>query len=384
LNEKRADIHRIESRLKVNITLIPNPHMETPHYSVNRLRPDDITSEHLKASYKMVEKPEEVKVATAASAEETKAQRPQAAVKGITPAQPAPKREEKKAESASLFSKLFGWLLGSGEESKPAEPVKARPQHPRRERDGNRDGNRQRNKPRRDRDDTNAPRAENAQPNKGQPQEPRGERQPRPPRPTPAEKPVLETSKPVIANEQNGEETSNTGQGRKRGRRGGRRERERREELNGGQPANKEANSANAPANIPQDDVVPVQSTPVEAKQTEVIIEQPVQIAPMPVAEVVVAAVVAPVEAITVVATAVEPEVVAVATEVEMAPAQPIAAPDLNAAGLVMIETDPNKAASVVVPQETSAPAPRRRARPREIYTATNNEPLVMIETQKK
>ena len=30
LNEKRADIHRIESRLKVSITLIPNPHLETP------------------------------------------------------------------------------------------------------------------------------------------------------------------------------------------------------------------------------------------------------------------------------------------------------------------------------------------------------------------
>src|SRR5512134_295222 len=37
LNEKRADIHRIESRLKVSITLIPNPHLETPHYTVARL-----------------------------------------------------------------------------------------------------------------------------------------------------------------------------------------------------------------------------------------------------------------------------------------------------------------------------------------------------------
>jgi hypothetical protein len=57
-------------------------------------------------------------------------------------------------------------------------------------------------------------------------------------------------------------------------------------------------------------------------------------------------------------------------------------APALSAAGLVMIETDPNKAASIVVPQESSTPAPRRRARPREVYTAESNEPLVMIETQ--
>ena len=57
LNEKRSDIHRIESRLKVSITLIPNPHLETPHYSVNRLKQDEITSDHLQASYKLVEKP---------------------------------------------------------------------------------------------------------------------------------------------------------------------------------------------------------------------------------------------------------------------------------------------------------------------------------------
>jgi hypothetical protein len=47
-----------------------------------------------------------------------------------------------------------------------------------------------------------------------------------------------------------------------------------------------------------------------------------------------------------------------------------------------MIETDPNKAAFIVVPQESSTPAPRRRARPREVYAAESNEPLVMIETQ--
>ncbi|MEI7842127.1 MAG: Rne/Rng family ribonuclease [Gallionellaceae bacterium] len=381
LNEKRADIHRIESRLKVNITLIPNPHMETPHYTVNRLRPDDITAEHMQASYKLVEKPEETKVATPATAEETKAQRPQAAVKGITPAQPAPKREEKKAESTSIFGKLFGWLSGSGEESKPAEPAKARPQHPRRERDGNRpEGNRQRNKPRRDREDANTPRTESAQPNKAQQQEPRGERQPRPPRPAPTEKPVLETSKPVVANEPNGEETGNAGQGRKRGRRGGRRERERREEMNGVQAVSKEVNANSSTANEALTEVVAPQAAATEVK-------------PMPVIEVVESlvasvatevAVVAPVEALAETVTIVEPVAAAITPVIQSAPVQANIAPDLNAAGLVMIETDPNKAVNVVVPQESSAPAPRRRARPREVYTATNNEPLVMIETQKK
>jgi ribonuclease E len=369
LNEKRADIHRIESRLKVNITLIPNPHMETPHYSVNRLRPDDITSEHMKASYKLVERPEEVKITAAASAEETKAQRPQAAVKGITPSQPAPKREEKKADSTSLFGKLFGWLFSSSKETKPAEPAKARPQHPRREREGNRDGNRQRNKPRRDREDTNTPRAETNPQNKAQPQEPRAERQPRPPRPTPAEKPVLETSKPQTA-EQNSEEAGNNGQGgqgRKRGRRGGRRERERREETNGAPSANKEVSLNPAPEPIVPQDTVTAQPVTVERNPVQQIVE-----VALPQVEIAKPVVVEPV-----VETPAAPTLPSV-------PAPASIAPDLNAAGLVMIETDPNKAASVDAPLESSTPAPRRRARPREVYTVANNEPLVMIETQPK
>src|SRR5665811_1809942 len=89
LNEKRGDIHRIESRLKVGITMIPNPHLETPNYSISRLRQDDMTSDVLQASYKMVEKPVEEKPLTAAQ-EQQKATRAHAVVQGITPAQPAP------------------------------------------------------------------------------------------------------------------------------------------------------------------------------------------------------------------------------------------------------------------------------------------------------
>ena len=381
LNEKRSEINRIESRLKVSITLIPNPHMETPHYSVNRLRHDDITADHLQASYKMVEKPEETKAVKSASAEEIKAQRPQAAVKGITPAQPAPKHEEKKAEaSPSLFGKMFGWLFGSGKEEKAAVPVvKTRQQNPRRERDSNRgerseggsqQGNRQRNKPRREREDGNAPRAENAQQqNKGQqqPQEARAERQPRPPRQPNAEKPALETTKPVAANEQSGEEGGN--QGRKRGRRGGRRERERREQNNATEtsvnavaPSEGYANAVADNASVPE-----VREVTPQQQHTAPVVAAPV-----------VTEVAAPV------AQPVEPVAVVAAPVAASSPAQESVAPALNEAGLVMIETDPNKAASIVVPQESSAPVTRRRPRPREIYTAENNEPLVMIETQQK
>src|SRR5512135_2865888 len=136
LNEKRNDINRIEQRFRVRVTLIPNPHMETPHYSVNRLRLDDITPEHLQASYKLVEKPEENKPVTA-SAQEAKAQRPQAAVKGIVPMQPAPVAQPKEEKKVSLIGRLAGWLKslgGEGEAAQPATPAKGARQGQRRER----------------------------------------------------------------------------------------------------------------------------------------------------------------------------------------------------------------------------------------------------------
>ncbi len=62
LNEKRAEIQKLEGRLKVNIVLVPNPHLETPHYKVQRLKHDELNQmEHVPSSYELVERPEEPK-----------------------------------------------------------------------------------------------------------------------------------------------------------------------------------------------------------------------------------------------------------------------------------------------------------------------------------
>src|SRR5258706_8596705 len=90
LNEKRSEIQKLEGRLKVNIVLVPNPHLETPHYKVQRLKHDELNEmEHVPSSYELVERPEEPKV-PGAEAEAAKIERQQPAVKGITPDQPAP------------------------------------------------------------------------------------------------------------------------------------------------------------------------------------------------------------------------------------------------------------------------------------------------------
>ncbi|HTP96552.1 MAG TPA: Rne/Rng family ribonuclease [Burkholderiales bacterium] len=147
LNEKRVDIHQIEARMKVNIVLIPNIHLETPNYSITRIRHDEANEMgEAPISYKMVEMPAE-EAPLPPSAAEVKASRPQAAVQGITPGQPAPVPVEKsepkpEPERRSIMGKLFGWLRRSPP-AVPAPEAQAlrAPRPPRR---GRRDGRRDR------------------------------------------------------------------------------------------------------------------------------------------------------------------------------------------------------------------------------------------------
>lgn len=108
LNEKRAEIYDIEMRQRINIILIPNIHIETPNYNIARLRHEDIKPNEAVASYKMVERNTEENNLIATE-QRVKPVRPQAAVQGITPTQPAPIREDKSRDS-SLLDKFFSWF----------------------------------------------------------------------------------------------------------------------------------------------------------------------------------------------------------------------------------------------------------------------------------
>ncbi len=128
LNEKRSDITKIETRLKVNLILIPNRHLETPHHHIERLRHDDPRLEDIKTSFDLVDAPS-TDMSWAPKEQEVKA-KPEALVKGITPAQPAPvsSTPAKKAEAEAkpgLFSRLFGWLSGGSSSEKKEEAPKA-------------------------------------------------------------------------------------------------------------------------------------------------------------------------------------------------------------------------------------------------------------------
>jgi len=120
LNEKRVDLQLVEARHRVSVMLIPNVHLETPNYTVTRMRHDDLNkTEPLPASYNLVEAPaEEQKPAVGAA--ESAAPRPAAAVKGITPQQPAPMpvarevkqeppaRPKSAVAEASIIGRIFG------------------------------------------------------------------------------------------------------------------------------------------------------------------------------------------------------------------------------------------------------------------------------------
>lgn len=112
LNEKRADIHKIEQRMGVEVVLIPNIHMETPNYSITRVRNDDVSEENTRASYEMVELPTEEEAVKTGS--EVKPVKAEAAVKGITPASPAPESRPvatQEAAAPGLISRIVGWLI---------------------------------------------------------------------------------------------------------------------------------------------------------------------------------------------------------------------------------------------------------------------------------
>ena len=143
LNEKRAEIHSIEELMGVEVVLIPNIHMQTPNYSVVRIKQDDVKEES-SPSYNLVEIPAENDYVRSLS-EESKPAAPEALVKGVTASTPAPIAMAAIETKTSLLGRIKKWLSGEGEvksiEKTPEEKANQN-------RDRNRNRNRNRNKSR--------------------------------------------------------------------------------------------------------------------------------------------------------------------------------------------------------------------------------------------
>ncbi|MEH6472940.1 MAG: ribonuclease E, partial [Halopseudomonas sp.] len=149
LNEKRPNLTAIEKRHAVDIFIVPNPSMDTPQYEVTRVRDDNTTAD---VSYEMMAEEElQEEITTTVPL----APRPEAAVKGISPATsapaPAPAAAQPTAAQASsseglskrLFSAISALFGASGQEPQQEEPAKtATPSKPARSNQNNRSRNR--------------------------------------------------------------------------------------------------------------------------------------------------------------------------------------------------------------------------------------------------
>ncbi len=389
LNEKRNEFHSIETRLKVNVLLIPNVNLQTPNYSVTRLRHDELNqSEAVQPSYRMVDVATEV-AAPAATVPKPEPQRPQAAVQGITPAQPAPThREERKP---SILAKIFGWLTRKPEPKR--EPPKVRPRDPQQRRDHMRDGRgrgrgrpdekRDERPPRQDaesRRDQNRPRGQEQA--ERRPQERQQPHRQRPPRPEP------EQGLAAVEQRQPGDrqEGPREGEGRGRRRRG---RRERPTELQDNvsqQPRDDQSTNTAAAAEMAgpareRERPAPVASSP----EVQTAVLEPVMFTHEPVAA----------EPPPTVAPAMraqepdlseentdeqQPEAVAAAPARQPWKMEPVSLPP----DMVMIETQADKAARMLEEERQDVPRTARPPRPRNPASVIPDEPLQQVETRKE
>jgi ribonuclease E len=149
LNEKRGEVLKIENRHRITVILIPNKHLDTPHYKLERIKHDDPRLEDAHASYAMAETAD-TDMAYAKRQKEEAKPRQEAVVKTITPAQPAPvvDRSEaaKPAKAAAapaaapvhaaapaekgFFGRLRDFFFGKPEEPAPAPVAAEKPAAP--------------------------------------------------------------------------------------------------------------------------------------------------------------------------------------------------------------------------------------------------------------
>lgn len=440
LNEKRADIHKIEQRTGVEVILIPNIHMETPNYNILRIRHDDVNEETTQASYKMVDLPSESdyqhrmqQAAAPAKAE--------AVVKGITPATAAPIVEEKPAaapvieQKKSFFGVIKSWL-GLEEKEAVAEVEKPAREH----KDQGRDRNKNRN--RRDRQrERNQERSERpAKEQENTQHKPRQERQPQE-KPAQKERQERQPAQEAKADNNQAALITQTGDNKQeRGERGNRRNRHGRRDRRNRDEAAPNAAEATASVNVATENVASapapvIAETPAtptapasEAKTNAPVPSNEVAAVAEPSAPVVVDTQTAPTAVVAEDAPAEKPArnrsrggkagskakakaaaadapaielvettsapVAAEATEAEAAPKKkparkrkPAAAKTADAAaeaGIQLVETKAEPATPVATEAASKAKKPRNAAKwKKEDAASASDAGLVMVETQK-
>ncbi|MEP1870719.1 MAG: ribonuclease E [Paraglaciecola sp.] len=121
LNEKRKSVRSIEKRHSVQLVIIPNPNMETPHYSISRRRPDEALQD-MSYNLPLIEQEETItdKTVAPALAKEQPALQSLIEPNKARPTQVA----SKPAAEESLLTKIGKWFQGLLKEEPKEVPKK--------------------------------------------------------------------------------------------------------------------------------------------------------------------------------------------------------------------------------------------------------------------
>ena len=289
LNEKRKTIMDIEQRLDVQIIIVANPDMQTPHFDVQRVRLSDAEfNANKKPSYELNE--EKSPDSITAFAQSPAPPREAPAVKHVAHDRPAPPVAvaEKPAEAIpgmGFLSRIFGKLLKPAEETpaavKPATP-EARPSQNRSGQSQGQGNNRRRKPGGGDRNQPRPPRNNEGNAG-GRPQQQKGQQQKRGPqdgnkqdanRPegnqaeaNPPEGAKPEGSRPESGNRNRRNNQQQGGPRPQGGQRNRRPDQERgpRPERGDNAQANNAATTATDQAAVPREDHQPAHSSPAQA-----------------------------------------------------------------------------------------------------------------------
>ena len=120
LNEKRDWVQGVEERHKMQVVLVANTALETPHYVIRRVRDDQLElPENMGTSYELKEAEEEQLVPQAIQPKKP-AELPAVASR-VETTPPPPRREPSEEKEPGLLSRIFSIFASAGEEeAKPA------------------------------------------------------------------------------------------------------------------------------------------------------------------------------------------------------------------------------------------------------------------------
>ena len=234
LNEKREILFDIEKRQAIKVLLIPNRDMETPHYTVHRIRDDETSEESSQSSYNLIDTSTESSLENMVTPETRKVIKEEPVVKSVSPATPRPAPAAKtKATQDNILVRIWQFFFGA------SKPNKEKPVNKARRRTNNRNNQNRRNGQQQNRNQNNQQRKQADNKQKQQP-------------------------KKAVATRDNTENKDKDNQNQsqsRRGKRGGRRR--------GGRNQNENANT-NTNKQLDQQDVKTSASTENSVVATEV------------------------------------------------------------------------------------------------------------------